>query len=402
MTRNVTVLSAVSLAQDAASELLYPLLPILLTTILGAPAAVVGVVEGVAEGAAAVMKYLSGRWSDRSGRKPWIAVGYGLAAVGKVIVAAAAIWPVVLVGRVVDRTGKGIRGAPRDALLADGVEKSQLGRVFGFHRAADTLGAVIGPLVGLAVLTFAGGNIKVALWVAVVPAVLSVALVVLVREPARPEVAHRGVAPAAAGTAAPLAGGPLPPEFTRVVTVLTMIALVNFPDALVLLRLSEFGFSATGVVASYVLYNLVYTLVSYPAGALSDRLPQARVYALGLVCFAIGYVGLGLADNASMMVVLLCVYGGFNGFTDGVGKAWISGLVAPAVRGRAQGVFQGLMGGSVLVAGLWAGLAWQLGPGNGVVPLIIAGSVAAVAVPVVWIWGDRLSRSATLTPSAER
>ena len=190
LTRNVKVLSAVSLAQDAASELMYPLLPILLTTTLGAPAAVVGLVEGVAEGVAAAMKYLSGRWSDRFGRKPAVVGGYGLAAVGKMIIAAAGVWPVVLLGRVVDRIGKGIRGAPRDALLAEGVPPESLGKVFGFHRAADTLGAVIGPLLGLAILTATGDDIGLALWIAVIPALISVALVSLTRE-SRPAAGRR-------------------------------------------------------------------------------------------------------------------------------------------------------------------------------------------------------------------
>ncbi|HEY5186900.1 MAG TPA: MFS transporter, partial [Actinomycetes bacterium] len=168
LSRNVAVLSGVSLLQDSASELLYPVLPILLTSVLGAPAAVVGLVEGLAEGAAAIMKYLSGRLSDRVGRKPLVGLGYGLAALGKVIVALSWAWPVVLVGRVVDRTGKGIRSAPRDALLATDVPEEHLGRVFGFHRFADTGGAVIGPLLGLAVLELANGNIRAALWVAVI------------------------------------------------------------------------------------------------------------------------------------------------------------------------------------------------------------------------------------------
>ena len=158
LTRNVFVLSAVSFLQDAASELLYPILPILLTSVLGAPAAVVGLTEGLAEGAAAVTKYASGRWSDRIGRRPLVTAGYGLAAVGKVVVAMAGVWPVVLVGRVTDRLGKGMRGAPRDALLADGVAPTDLARVFGFHRAMDTLGAVVGPLLGLAVLWLTHDN----------------------------------------------------------------------------------------------------------------------------------------------------------------------------------------------------------------------------------------------------
>jgi MFS family permease len=384
LTRNVGVLSLVSLFQDAASELIYPLLPLLLTVVLGAPAAVVGLTEGVAEGAAALTKYLSGRYSDRVGRKPLVTGGYGLAAVGKVLVAAATVWPGVLVGRVVDRFGKGVRGAPRDALLAEGVAPSSLGRVFGFHRAADTLGAVFGPLVALVILAATGNDIRLALWIAVVPAVLSVGLTLFAREdqPARRVARDPTVR---AGVRAPL-----PAAFRSVVTVLVVIAVVNFPDALVLLRVSEVGFSATGVTAAYVVYNAVYAAVSYPAGALSDRWPRSRVYAVGLACFAVGYTGLAFAGESWVVFVLMAVYGGFNGFTDGVGKAWISALVPATARGHAQGVFQGLSGGAVLLAGLWAGLAWQAGPGDGIVPLVVAGVAAALAATWMLTVGRRL------------
>jgi len=390
LTRNVFVLSAVSFLQDAASELLYPILPILLTSVLGAPAAVVGLTEGLAEGAAAVTKYASGRWSDRIGRRPLVTAGYGLAAVGKVVVAMAGVWPVVLVGRVTDRLGKGMRGAPRDALLADGIAPTDLSRVFGFHRAMDTMGAVVGPLLGLAVLWLTHDNLKVALWIAVVPAVLSAALTLRVREKPR-SAAVRAARPQVGSVERDLAKpDPLPTAYWRVVWVLGLVALVNFPDALVLLRVSQVGFSITGVLAVYVLYNLVYTALSYPAGVLADHLPRARIYALGLACFAIGYVGLGLAHGTVAVVALMLTYGGFNAFTDGVGKAWISSLVPPRVRGHAQGVFQGLSGGAVLVAGLWAGLAWNLGPGHGAVPLIVAGSLAGLAGLALWISGRRL------------
>ena len=384
LSRNVGVLSLVSLFQDAASELIYPLLPLLLTVVLGAPAAVVGLTEGVAEGAAALTKYVSGRASDRIGRKPLVTSGYGLAAVGKVFVAAATVWPVVLVGRVVDRFGKGVRGTPRDALLAEGVASTSLGRVFGFHRMADTLGAVIGPLVALVILAATGNDIRLALWIAVIPAVLSVGLTFLARED---QPAHKVAKDPALRTAV---RAPLPAAFRSVVTVLVVIAVVNFPDALVLLRVSEVGFTATGVTAAYVVYNVVYAAVSYPAGALSDRWPRSRVYALGLACFAVGYLGLAFVGASWVVFVLLAVYGGFNGFTDGVGKAWISALVPTTVRGHAQGVFQGLSGGAVLIAGLWAGLAWQTGPGDGVVPLLVAGTAATLAAGWMLTVGRRM------------
>jgi MFS family permease len=382
------VLSAVSLMQDAASELMYPLLPILLTTVLGAPAVVVGLVEGVAEGTAALLKYASGRFSDRVGRKGLVTTGYSLAAVGKVIVAAAGVWQVVLVGRVVDRVGKGVRGTPRDALLADDVTPGQLGRVYGFHRAADTAGAVIGPLLGLVALAATGGDVAAALWVAVVPAVGSVVLTLFIRERRRARTPATPNAPARRRARLHLPA--LPRDLRRVVVVLGLIALVNFPDALVLLRVSELGFTAAGVVAAYVLYNLAYTAVSFPAGVLADRWPRSRVFALGLTCFAIGYTGLGLVAGGWVVLLLLVVYGGFNGFTDGVGKAWVSGLVPPEVRGRAQGVFQGVSGGAVLVAGLWAGLLWDVGPGNGQLPLVLSGVIGGVAAVSLWTAGGRL------------
>ena len=183
LTRNVRVLSAVSFLQDTASELLYPLLPIYLTTVLGAPPAVVGAIEGAAEGAASVTKVAVGPLGDRFAKRPLIATGYGMAALGKVIVAAAGAWPGVLAGRVVDRLGKGLRGGPRDALLVEGVEPGSRGKVFGFHRAMDTLGAVVGPLLGLLGYQLLDQQIAPLLYVAIIPAVISVLLIALVRSP---------------------------------------------------------------------------------------------------------------------------------------------------------------------------------------------------------------------------
>lgn len=378
LTRNLKVVSGVSFLQDAASELLYPLLPILLTVVLGAPAAVVGAVEGVAEGVASLTKVLAGRLSDRFRKKPLVALGYGLAAVGKVLVAAATAWPVVLAGRAVDRLGKGVRGAPRDALLVQDIPPEARGRAFGFHRAADTAGAVVGPLIALVGYELLDHRLRPLLWFAVVPAVLSVLLVLALREQPvpRPESGPEP-APVRAPESAP---GSAPTEklgtpFWRVVAVLGVFSLINFPDALLLLRLHEIGFGVAEVILAYVGYNLVYTVLSYPAGVVADRLSPQLVVALGLLVFAVVYVGLGVTENHLASWLLIGGYGAYTGLTDGAGKAWVSGLLPATSQGTGQGIFQGVLGAGVLVAGLWAGLAWG---GDGHLPLVLAGSVAGV------------------------
>lgn len=371
LTRNVRVLSAVSFLQDAASELLYPLLPIYLTVVLGAPPSVVGAIEGAAEGAASVTKLAVGPLGDRFAKRPLIATGYSMAALGKVIVAVAGAWPGVLAGRVVDRLGKGVRGAPRDALLVEGIESSARGRVFGFHRTADTLGAVVGPLLGLAGYELLDHRIAPLLYIAIVPAVLSVLLIVLVRE--KPRTSPR---PARQPILSGISGGlrDLPRRFWRVTAVVVGFGLVNFPDALLLLRLNEIGFGVAEVILAYVTYNLVYALGSYPAGLLADRLPRSAVFGVGLAFFAIGYIGLGLTTDRVTAWLLLGAYGLFAACTDGVGKAWISSLVGSDRQATAQGVFQGGSGLAILVAGVWAGLLWGA---DGRLPLLVSGVVGA-------------------------
>ena len=374
LTRNLKIVSAVSLLQDAASELLYPLLPILLTTVLGAPAVVVGAVEGIAEGVAAVTKVVAGRLSDRWRKVPLVGLGYGLAAVGKVLVAAATVWPVVLVGRSVDRLGKGIRGAPRDSLLVVGIPPEQRGRAFGFHRAADTAGAVIGPLIALVGYELLDHRLRPLLWVAVVPAVLSAALVFVLREPPAAEVPSRP-RPSTPEPPTAVAAQPLGRDFWRVAGVLGVFSLVNFPDVLLLLRLHDIGFSVVQVILAYVGYNVVYTLLSYPAGVVADRLNAQQVVAVGLLVFAVVYAGLGLTTSQLAAWLLIAGYGAYTGLTDGVGKAWVSSLLPAESQGTGQGIFQGILGAGILIAGVWAGLAWG---GDGRLPLLLAGSVAGL------------------------
>jgi MFS family permease len=332
-----------------------------------------------------VTKLAVGPLGDRYAKRPLIATGYGMAALGKVIVAAAGAWPGVLTGRVVDRLGKGIRGAPRDALLVDGIESGERGRVFGFHRAMDTLGAVVGPLLGLAGYELLDHQIAPLLYIAIIPAVLSVLLIFLVREKPR-----TGPRP----PRQPLFSGfrDLPRRFWRVTAVVIGFGLVNFPDALLLLRLNEIGFGVAEVILAYVAYNVVYALASFPAGALADRLPHSVVFGVGLLFFAVAYLGLGLTTDPVWAWILIGVYGIFTACTDGVGKAWVSSLVGSGRQTTAQGVFQGGSGLAILVAGVWAGLLWGA---DGRLPLLISGVVGGCfAVLLIGRWALRLGTAA--------
>lgn len=396
LSRNVRVLSLVSFFQDTASEMLYPILPLFLTTVLGAPPAVIGLIEGVAEGTASVMKVVSGRLADLRRRRPLVATGYSISGVAKVLIGFATAWPLVLVARFGDRVGKGLRGPPRDAIIGDETTPANRGRAFGFHRAADTGGAVVGPLLGLGLYELVGQEFRPLFFLAAIPATISVALIFLVRERAhpRPPVRSRHIHDGRRRSAiARLGDGRLPRPFWRVVALLGVFSLVNFSDALLLLRAKELGFGVSGVVFAYVLYNLTYAAISYPAGVWSDRVSRRAVYGAGLGVFAVAYVGLGLIDSGGWIWLLLPLYGCYTGLTDGVSRAWVVDLVPADERGTALGVHAGLTGVGALVAGIWAGLAWNAGGGNGTVPLVVAGgATAAVAVAVLagrrWLEGE--------------
>lgn len=381
--RNVRVLSLVSLLQDAASELVYPVVPLFVTSVLGAPPSVLGLIEGVAEATASVGKAISGRLADRFRRRPMIALGYGISSAAKPVIGLATGWPLVLVARFGDRVGKGVRTSPRDALLAAEVDASNRGRAFGFHRAADSAGAVIGPLLGLGLYELLDHRLRPLFFVAAVPAAASVALIWWVRE--RP-------APVPAAPAQPdLPEEPpsrLPRRYWRVVGFLSLFGLANFTDALVILRANELGLGFVSIVLVYALYNLAYAGLSYPAGVVSDRVPRHYVFALGIAIFAVAYTGLGLAGSSGWVWVLLPLYGAYTALTDGVGKAWVADLLPRDLLGTGLGYFQGITGGCALVAGIWAGLAWG---GDGQAPMIISGCIAAVLAAALALGGRRLA-----------
>jgi MFS family permease len=349
--RNVRALSWVSFANDAASELAYPVVPLFLTVTLGAPVAAVGLIEGLAEGIAVGLRGLSGWLSDRWGerRLPWIVGGYAGSAGGRVIVAAAPAWGWVLLGRVVDRLGKGARTPPRDALIRDSTSPRLLGAAFGYHRALDTAGAVVGPLAAVALLA-AGLSFRGVLWVAVLPGVAALFLLRAVRE-ARPR--------AKEGAVAEQDPGPLPRPFWGLLAIWVVFSLGNSSDVFLLLRAKELGLGATLVVLAYALYNLVYAGLSWPLGALSDRRRRESVIAGGLLVFALVYLGFALASAAWAVWPLLALYGVYVAATEGVAKAWVADRVPGRAIGTAFGIFSAASGAALLVASVAAGLLWS-------------------------------------------
>jgi MFS family permease len=405
--------------------MLYPLMPVFLNTVLGAPAAVIGIIEGAAEGTMAFIKLISDKLNKFLPRKLMVFSGYAGAATGSLIIATALTWPVVLAGRVVDRFGKGLRSAPRDAILMRGTEPRARGRIIGFHRSMDTAGAVVGPILALMLLALFDDNLRAVLWWAVVPSVASMLLVLLIKDGGmRPGHARAGtaderpsderrldalpvvattvtedVAPAPATTPAPASSDPLPPKLRRLITVLAIFSLANFPDALLLLHLSLTGFGPTEVVAAYLIFNIAYALLSFPAGILADRVGSKYVYAFGLLCFAVTYGGLALTDDFMLAIALMVVYGGFSAANDTVGKSWAAKLAPAHLQLKAQARLQGFSGFGILIAGIWAGLAWNVGAGidlstglslgDGGAPMIISAGFAILVAVYVAIFAPR-------------
>jgi MFS family permease len=353
VSRNVMLLGVVSFFADVSSEMVYPIVPLFLRGTLGAPLIAVGLIEGVAESTASLLKFVVGWFSDRIRRRlPFTFVGYALAALSKPGLAAAVAWPMVLVTRFVDRTGKGIRTAPRDALIADSSDPRELGRAFGLHRAMDTLGAVVGPLIALALLAWLGDRYRPIFLFAFIPGAISVIALAAVRETVHqssdrthpPLLSLRGYDPA----------------FLAFLGVTLLFAVGNSSDAFLVLRAHDLGLSASAVVLAYVLYNVSYAGLSLPAGIRSDRVGRRPVIIVGFLVFALVYGGFAFATHGWMVWPLFIVYGGYIALTEGVGKAYVADLVPEERRGTAMGLYNATTGMTLLFASLVGGGLWDL------------------------------------------
>lgn len=354
LSRPVWLIGWVSFFTDVASEMVYPLLPLFLTRVIGAGAMSLGVIEGAAEAANSVLKVVSGRMADVTGKpKRLMLLGYGVSSALRPVIAIAGTWPHVLGIRFADRLGKGIRGAPRDAMLADFAPVSQRGRVFGFHRAMDHSGAVLGPLLASLFLFFYPEQYRTLFALTIIPGIVVVALVLAIPEPARAASASTSAsAPRASTFAAP------PRRLWGPLLVILLFALGNASDAFLLLRLSDVGVPAFWIPLLWAALHVVKVGSSLLGGELSDRFGRRHLIALGWLWYAGIYAGFAFVDAPAALVAIFLAYGIYFGLTEGVEKAWIADLAPAALRGTAFGYYNAVIGIGALLASLIFGLIW--------------------------------------------
>lgn len=349
---NVIVLGIVSLLTDISTEMVYPLLPIFLTSTLGASPAVVGIIEGIAESLASLLKVFSGYWGDKTKKKKELAiVGYGSSFVGKVTLILAGSWGGVLLARVVDRLGKGIRTAPRDALIADSADAKARGHAFGLHRAMDTFGAAVGVGIAYLLLVSDAQGYKRIFFLSMIPAFLGVVVLFFVRQPRELK---------ASGKKFSFSWSQLDSKLKAFLILAFIFTLGNSSNQFLLLRASGLGASAPVVVLLYLVYNLSYGVLSYPAGRFSDRIGRKRVLVAGYLVYALVYFAFARVTNLSAMWTLFIVYGIYIAFTEGVEKALLVDIAPTHLRGTVIGLHAALVGAALLPASFIAGFLWDL------------------------------------------
>jgi MFS family permease len=382
---SVWALGFVSLLMDTSSELVHSLLPVFMATTLGASVLTIGIVEGVAEATAAITKIFSGALSDYWGkRKSLVVTGYGLAAFTKPIFPLATSVASVFTARFIDRIGKGIRGAPRDALIADITDERQRGTAYGLRQSLDTVGAFMGPLLATIFMTLLLGDIRRVLWIAVIPAFASVFLLALaVRDPNGTHTKSTMQAGLSLRHMSELG-----PAFWRVVTIGGILTLARFSEAFLLLRTQDVGLPAAQVPLTLVVMNVVYAASSYPAGAAADRIDRRSLLILGTATLIIADLLLAAASTVALALAGVAIWGLHMGLTQGLLSTLVADAAPSNLRGTAFGVFNLLTGALLLVASALAGFLWKAyGPGA----TFIAGAVFS-GLTVVVLFGTGHTR----------
>lgn len=374
--RTIWLLGLVSLLTDLSSEMIFPLLPLFLTTTLGATAVALGVIEGVAETTASILKVASGFLSDRMARrKPMVVAGYGLAGIARPLIGFAGAWWFVLAMRFMDRVGKGIRTSPRDALIADAAPPEHRGTAFGVHRMMDHAGAVMGPLVAAGLLSYAGVSLRTIFLLSAIPAIaVMVVLIACVREPGK-EIKS--------DTAKVLHlrdWRKLDKNFKVLLLALLVFTLGNSTDAFILLLLAKHGVSAAWIALLWSMHHMVKMGASYLGGRASDRWGRRRMLWAGWLVYALVYFAFAYAETSAAVIATFIVYGLYFGFTEPVEKAWVVDLAPPELRGTALGLYHGVIGMAALPASILFGVLWEL---FGAEAAFLTGSALAIVAALI-------------------
>ncbi|MCX5695452.1 MAG: MFS transporter [Candidatus Omnitrophica bacterium] len=354
---NIILLGVTSLLTDISSEMVYPILPVYLVTKLGASPAILGLIEGIAESLASLLKVFSGYFSDKIKlRKPFTIFGYAASTVGKFLLYISTSWGYVLVARIVDRFGKGMRTAPRDALIAESSKERKRGAAFGLHRALDSLGACLGVLGAYFLITHYQGEFKNVFLLALIPAILGVLFLFFVREKKAP-------APKEAGNKIEFRWRALDKRLKLFLVFTFVFTLGNSSNQFLLLRAQNLGNPLPIVILLYLFYNISYAIVSYPAARLSDKIGRKKLLVAGYLFYALVYLGFALNKSPHNFWFLFGVYGLYIGFTEGVEKALVADIAPSELRATAIGLHATLVGIGLLPASIFAGLLWKsIGP----------------------------------------
>ncbi|MBI5399553.1 MFS transporter [Candidatus Saganbacteria bacterium] len=384
ISKNVFLLSLVSFFNDIASEMIYPIVPIFLTTVLGAPVAAVGLIEGIAESTSSLMKIVSGWLSDKfQKRKPFVVLGYSLSTLSKILIGLAYAWPWVLFSRFIDRFGKGTRTAARDALITEFSEKENRAAAFGFHRALDTFGAAAGPLIGIFLLGILDNNYRSVFFIASLPCIFAIFFLLWVKDASAQKT----------NSSPSVTIKDINPSFKIFLFINIIFALGNSSDAFLILRSHNLGLSVSLTVLAYVLFNLTYAVFSYPLGIISDKIGIKKVLLAGFLLFALVYFLFGLANASFYVWILFPLYGIHMALNEGLSKAYLSLLVPRQIIGTAYGIFQAVIGVCTFFASLFAGLLWSFF--NPAAPFIYGGILALISALLFVILEKRIRRPAT-------
>jgi len=351
--KNVFFTGLVSFFMDVSSEMIYPLVPLFLANVLGVNKSMIGLIEGIAESTASLLKVFSGWLSDRNGqRKSLMLAGYAISTLSRPIIAVAGVWQQVLAARFVDRVGKGIRTAPRDAIIAESTEATHLARAFSFHRSMDTLGAVVGPAIALILLQLYHNNYQLVFWLSMIPGAIAVLIIyAFIQEKKR-----TADAPAERPR---LSLKHFDWKVKFFIVIATLFALGNSSDAFLILRAQQVGIPMVMIPAVYLMFNLVYSLSAIPAGIAADKYGKKRLILLGFVLFAALYYGFAVAASSSAIWLLFGAYGLFMGLTEGIQKAFLATIIPPDFKATAFGVYATAVGLATLPASLIGGLLWD-------------------------------------------